>query len=218
MAAIPNNKYELVRSLYFDKRLNMSQIGEKLGVSIDAVTFFMRKHQIKRRSLKDAGAVSFAAKKPSFTKIKPTSTRLRDLAAIGAMLYWGEGYKGSVEKPAQTVDFANSDPNMVRMFLVFLRSLYRIDESRLRVLLYCYDNQDVPELISFWSNLTRIPKQQFVKPYVKKNDVKTRDKMKHGLIHVRYADKKLLLDIKDMIEWYSRKYCVDTQVVNGDAL
>ncbi len=44
--------------------------------------------------------------------------------AIVSMLYWGEGYKGSPEKRAQQLDFANSDPSMIsvfyRVFVVYM--------------------------------------------------------------------------------------------------
>lgn len=79
-----------------------------------------------------------------------------------------------------------------------------MDESRLRVYLYCYSNQDVDDLISYWSSICDIPKSQFTKPYVRKdfnpNQVR---KMEHGLIHIRYSDKVILSGIKEMIDFYS---------------
>ena len=124
---------------------------------------------------------------------------------IGAMLYWGEGYKGSHESPAGLVDFANSDPEMIQMFLKFLRAVFYLDESKFRVYLYCHSNQNLKDIMDFWSNLTSIPITQFSKPYIKK-DFGSKRVMSHGLVHIRYYDKKLLLEIKKMIDSYKFIY------------
>lgn len=47
--------------------------------------------------------------------------------------------------------------------------------------------------MNFWSKLLRIPKSHFTKPYARKNFDPTKiGKMKYGLLHIRYYDKKLL--------------------------
>jgi len=120
------------------------------------------------------------------------------------MLYWGEGYKNFTTN--SVVDFANSDSGMIALFLTFLRRVYRIDETRLRIYFYCYSDQDVPDLIAFWSKLTSISKAQFQKPYIRHDFRKGGRKMKHGLIHIRYYDKKLLLEILSQIAYYRGKY------------
>ncbi len=122
------------------------------------------------------------------------------------MLYWGEGYKGNERLPAAGVDFANSDYRMILLFLKFLRSVFVLDEKRFRIYVYCYSNQNTEEIIQFWSKITKVPKTQFTKPYIRTDFKTTANKMPYGLIHVRYSDKKLLLEIKSMIESYVKKY------------
>jgi len=47
-----------------------------------------------------------------------------------------------------------------------------------------------------------VPVQQFTKPYVRKDyKIEKIDKMPYGLVHIRYADKKLYLQIE---KWYNR--------------
>jgi hypothetical protein len=73
--------------------------------------------------------------------------------------------------------------------------------------LYCYENHDVEALQKYWSNITGIPLKQFTKPFVRKDfNLKKLNKMPYGMIHVRYADKKLLDLIRSWIEEYSLKY------------
>lgn len=183
----------------------MKLIGKSLGVSLDCVSYFMRKNNLKRRTLKEEQELRFNNKVPTF-KIRKSNKYSSELRTVGAMLYWGEGYKGNKERPSHTVDFANSDPDMIMLFLKFLRNTFVLEESKFRVLLYCYSDQNIPELINFWSNGTLIPKIQFIKPYVRGDFRIGAKKMKYGLVHIRYHDKKLLLEIMKMIDSYKIKY------------
>lgn len=121
----------------------------------------------------------------------------RDLEACAIGLYWGEGAKSLA---AGVVDLANSDPGVLQVFLRYLREIVRIDERRLRVYLYCFDDQDVESLKRFWSIELGIPVSQFTKPYIRAGgSIRTR-KMPYGVAHVRYNEKKLLLEILAKIE------------------
>ena len=106
------------------------------------------------------------------------------------MLYWAEGAK-SFKNKSYTIDFANSDPLMIKVFIKFLRQIYQVDESRLRCLIYCYPSHNIHQLHTYWSNIVKLPLSQFIKPYVRQDGGNTRDKMKHGLVHIRYSDKRL---------------------------
>lgn len=200
MGAIDKNKLELIKKLYYKDLLPMKMVAEHLKVSLEAVVYFMRKNNLKRRTLKEDSVVRFAKKPYSFKIKKVLNEREKILKIIGVTLYWGEGYK--TEKSGG-IDLANSDVGMVLVFISFLREVCGVDESRLRVLLYCHKNQNQKKLINFWSKKTKIPRKQFTKPYVRKDlnydSIRT---MPYGLVHIRYADKKLLALIKKWIEEY----------------
>ena len=184
--------------MYVDKGMSMREISLSLNISMDAVVYCIRKNNIPRRSPQESNALVFKNKKLSFHEVSTLSHYQQKLKIAGSMLYWAEGYKSGLGNT--TVDFANSDPEMITVFTLFLRKIYRVDEKRLRVLLYCYSDQSVSELVRFWSKLTKIPENQFTKPYVREDFRKDGRKMKYGMIHVRYADKKLFLSILDSIE------------------
>lgn len=149
--------------LYNTKRHTMKQIAAILNISIWAVVYAMRKHKIYRRSRHEVQKLRFENKKPSFNmKIKLTKSE-QQLKSIAAMLYWAEGVKRSVS----FVDFVNSDTNMIMLFLKALRSIYGINESRLKVLLYCYKDQNPNRLIQYWSRILDIKPRQFTKPYIR---------------------------------------------------
>lgn len=204
LPAVSSSKLSLIRYLYIERKLCIREISEYLKVSPDAVTAFFRRHNIPRRSFSEAQQVKFGNKPLSFDKQRLDSPYLRELAVIGSMLYWAEGYKGQISN--NTIDFANSNPLMIQIFLQFFRRVFKPDEKKMRIYLYCYSNQNVKDLTNFWSKLTKVPKTQFLKPYVRSDFRENGRKMEQGMIHVRYYDRKLLLEIKSMIEWYVKKY------------
>lgn len=175
----------------------MAKIAEHFDVNINAVTYAMRKAGIERRTIGEAQTLLFKQSPASF-KIRNLETQKeRDMVNIGIALYWAEGYKAP---SSSGVDFANSDPSMITAFLKFLRTCYQFDENRLRVQLYAYSNQNIDELINFWSNLTSIPSKQFTKPYIRTDFKIDGRKMEYGLVHIRYSDKKMLFDILERIK------------------
>lgn len=210
MASIQKKQLPVVRKMYEVRKMSMQDIADELGVTIDAVTYFMRKHKIKRRSSSETNRHKFNRKPATFSIRNGLEKDLEKHRIIVAMLYWAEGYK--TEKSGG-IDFANSDVDMIKIFISSLRHVFCLDENRFRILLYCYSNQDVQKLISFWSDVVGVSKEQFTKPYIRNDYRRGGRKMKYGLIHIRYHDKKLLLEVKKLIESYKQEICVGTEVV-----
>ena len=197
MAVIPKENLSRIRRFYYDNLKSAKDIAEELGVSVDAVYYFMRRNELKRRTLSEDNKVRFLRKPPSFRLKRSLNSREKYLELAGLMLYWSEGAKtGS----GSAIDFANSDPQMIKVFMKFLREIFGVQEKRIRVLLYCYADQNINELINFWSKVAGVSRRQFTKPYVRKDFRKEGRKMLYGLVHVRYSDKKLLSVILDLIE------------------
>lgn len=106
------------------------------------------------------------------------------------MLYLGERSK----RDSSTVDLVNSDVDVARLFIKFLREIYRVDNNRIRIQLYCHE--DPSEKIKYWSNVPKVDQSQFTKPYINTSkDVTRSGKMKYGMVHIRYSDKKLWMQI-----------------------
>ena len=201
MASIATKHLKLIVKEY-DKGKSAREIALKLNVGIDAVYYFMRNNNIPRRNTVDRNRVRFERKAPSFKLKKKLSADDELLKSLSVAIYWAEGYKS---KKAVCVDLANSDAAMIRLFMKFLRDVCGIDETRLRILLYCHDKQLIPELIAYWSSVTGISPKLFTKPYIPKRSSSTNHRtMSQGLIHIRYYDKKLLQRILSWIEEYKQ--------------
>ena len=80
---------------------------------------------------------------------------------LGA-LYLAEGTKRS----SGAATFGNSNPEIVRLYLLLLRECFKLDEAKFRCTVQVREGQDVNELEAFWSEATDIPLSQFYKARV----------------------------------------------------
>ncbi len=193
-----------LRQWYWEEQRSVPTIAKTLGVSRHAVYDLMRKHQIARRSLTESNYI-VSKRKPQFSVKLALSVDDEKLKVAGIMLYWAEGaHTGS------GVDFANSNPEMIALFLRFLREICGTSELRLRVYMYHHgDTQQVEAAKHFWREVTKIPLAQFSKPYIRRGNPHYSGRiMLHGLVHIRYMDKRLLELIQRWIVEYR-------SVVNG---
>ena len=83
----------------------------------------------------------------------------RDLFMLGLGLYWGEGYK----RGSQEWGFTNSDPNMIRLVLIWLTQCYSIELHRIRARITINELyvKESKRILQFWSKSTGIPETQF---------------------------------------------------------
>ncbi len=189
---------EEIKHLYLDEKQSIQQIANKLGASFWSIYGFMKKNDISRRNPSEINYLKSDRYKPRFILKEELDDDYEKLKIAALMLYWAEGAKNG-----DTVDFANSDPKMIKIFLRFLREICGVAESRFRVYLYAFDNQNIVALKKYWSTITKVPLVQFTKPYIRKVfDKQKNQKMPFGMIHIRYNDKRLFSVIKTWLRQY----------------
>ncbi len=200
MATINQIQTLSVIEWYTIKELSAREIADKLNIGLDAVYYCLRRNKVKRRTSTETNALRFERQPLSYTINELLSEEQKLLSILAVSLYWAEG-----AKRGHVVDFANSDVQMCKIFIRFLREICQIDESRLRGFIYCHNNQNPAHLVTFWSETLEIPESQFTKPYVRPAQAsKMPHCMEHGLVHIRYSDKKLLRQIQAWIDEYSK--------------
>jgi len=204
-SSINRTQLETLKNLYYGEERSVREVADHLSVGMSAVYRFMRKHELKRRDQRTSNQLRFDKKPLSYTLRVKFSEEDEKLRMAGVLLYWAEGAKRN-----KSIDFANSEVEMCKIFIRFLRHICRVDEKRLRGYLYCHDNQNPKELIRFWSKTLELPEKQFTQPYVRKYKhdghlINRRPKrMQYGLVHIRYSDVKLLQQINCWIEEYKK--------------
>lgn len=184
--------------LYNDKFFSVQQIAEKLNFSLSKVRYILDRNHIKRRKIGEAIRYLNITKfnKGTFRIKENLSEKEEKLQIAGIMLYWGEGTKSG-----NCVTLSNSNPEMIMIFLKFLRNVCGISENRIRALLHIYPDHNEKRLKNFWSRTTKIPECQFSKTFIHKKKGGTYKKIsKYGTISLRYSDKQLLIIINDWIK------------------
>ncbi len=188
-----------IETFYRNKKYTIGEIANQFNISYWTLYNLMQKHRIKRRGRSEAG-FNFYRTKPQFEIKDSLSITEEKLKVAGIMLYWAEG-----TLKRHTVDFANSNPEMIKTFLKFLREICGVGEERLRIYLYGYHYHSLEKLKEYWCKITQVPLSQFTKPYIRKGNLNLSNRrLPYGLIHIRYNDKRLLDLIKSWIDEYIR--------------
>jgi len=122
----------------------------------------------------------------------------RELMLIGASLYWAEGSKKSATNPGSGLIFTNQDPEMIKMFLLFLNQTCRIQDHMIRLEIYIHETHTSfsHRAITYWSNITRIPIER-IKVYSKRNavskDRQNTRKSYYGTLRVKVSTSSALV-------------------------
>lgn len=102
----------------------------------------------------------------------------RELWLLGVALYWAEGAKDRGPHSSHSVDFSNTDPTMIRLFLRWLEDCCNVPSSMVYAHLYIhqYQRARVPQAVTFWSNQTGLPRTRITGVYFKMHNPKTNRK------------------------------------------
>lgn len=78
------------------------------------------------------------------------------LHASGCMLYWGEGYKTK-----NTTGIANSDPNLLKLFIKFLKKYFGTTTQDIRITVNCYADsaEEIADKEAFWIDSLSLSKE-----------------------------------------------------------
>jgi hypothetical protein len=185
---------ERIRLMY-EQSISAPAIAFELGVTLSTVYRSLKRQSIVRRTATEQNRIRFENKSSSYNFRKILTEKEKHLVIAALMLYYGEG-----AKTQRTVDFANSEPNAVALFLRFLREICRVDKNRLRFYLYCFEGQEPKSLMRFWVRKLKVNPKHFTKPYIRKNRFGIGRIMPYGVLHIRYSDKKLLQHILNLID------------------
>ncbi len=189
-----------ILNAYSKKELSAKQIADSLHISENTVHYHLKKLGVQKRSISEAIRsinITKFGKKPFIVK-EALSSKEEKLKIVGAMLYWGEG-----AKTGNSVKFANSDPEMIKTFLLFLRTICGVSESRLKILIHLYPDHEQKNIEAFWKKLTNIPSKNFNRSFIHHGKVGTyKNKSKYGTACINYSDSRLLKQILAWIEEY----------------
>lgn len=115
------------------------------------------------------------------------------LFIAGLMLYWGEGDKTTKNK----VRLANSDPNLIRLYVSFLEKACRIPRAKIRAQIITYPDIENASNTRFWAFASGIPINQFTKSTTIQGRNKTK-RLRYGVCNVVVSSSYLKAKV---LEW-----------------
>lgn len=86
----------------------------------------------------------------------------------GVLLYWAEGYKRTVVKDGQErtwhmIGFTNADPDMIRIFILFLTHSLQVSKDDISVNVRLFDRANEAKALSHWRSVTGLQSTHFNK-------------------------------------------------------
>jgi transposase-like protein len=204
------------RRLRCEEGLSMKEIARVVGVSLSSVSLWVRDidlDAVQRASLRcraaqlrgEATAKRARAVRRDAQEHGRRRARHGDALHIaGCMLYWAEG-----DKQRNSVRLSNSDPDLLRLFVTFLRRCYDAEVGRIAVTCYLFADhlERQREVEAFWLRTLGLPKsclrKSIVNVYSKHSQKKRCNKLPYGTCKVAYSDSRVMQSIYGAIQEYA---------------
>ncbi len=127
---------------------------------------------------------------------------IHDLKLLGAALYLDEGTKARKTRYGKiySIEFTNTDPRMIEIFMLFLRKVIKPIEEKVKAQLFIYPDHCEVTLKSFWSEKLNIPLGRFQKSiFLKQSSGRFKPSL-YGIMKVRYNNKVHFLELQGIID------------------
>jgi hypothetical protein len=129
----------------------------------------------------------------------------KELKIAGAILYACEGTKLRKDSRYKntylySIEFTNSEPRIIRLFLRFMYEILGIDPAKVRGQLFLYPDLEQEVVRESWSAQTGIPLEQFQKIIMLKAKVSKFKPNPLGTFKVRYTKKADFLKLQSIID------------------
>ncbi|WP_328312401.1 hypothetical protein OG432_20445 [Streptomyces sp. NBC_00442] len=99
----------------------------------------------------------------------------RELFMVGVGLYWAEGTKDKTYRRSEQLQFINSDPDVIKVYLRWLE-LLGVSRERMRFRVSIHESGDVAGAEKFWAELADVDVSVFQRATLKKHNPRTKRK------------------------------------------
>jgi len=195
--------------------MTITKIAEELGVSKGSVSTWVRDviltdEQVEAikvaKSEKHLSQLAgAAANREKHLKLRKGYQQVGREAArngsrlhlIGCMLYWAEG-----AKTRNNINFVNSDPEMMLVWMRFLREELYVENERIRVHIHVHDAANIPVAEDYWADLLQVPHSRLGKTMVKDGSNTRLNTLEYGVCSVRVYSTELAMYMYGAIQEY----------------
>jgi hypothetical protein len=214
---------EHARKLRREKGLPIKVIAAEVGVSSSSVSRWVRDIELtpeQEAALREANPIY--NRQRSGTARSSANARSRRLAAqahgrrlaaagdplhaAGCMLYWAEGARSR-----NRLMFANSDPEMVDLFLHFLRRCYGVEDHRvaLRINVHLGNGLELAEIEEWWLTRLGLPRSSLRRSIVNRPSRASQRKrrtLRYGTARFEISSTDLVQSIFGAMQAYAGLY------------
>lgn len=189
---------ERLRKWYLEELLSVAEIAREISVSQSKINYWILKYKIPKRSISDAVYLRCNPRGDPFTFKSPKTEAEWRLFGLGIGLYWGEGNK----RNKSSIRLGNTDPRLIRVYIVFLNKIYGIDKDKLKFGLQIFSDISPVVAQKFWMNELDIKKSQFQKVIVtpSRGIGSYRNKSQCGVLTVYFNNTRLKKAFDELIE------------------
>jgi len=218
---VKTDERDLARRLRRSEGLPIKEIARQIGVSISSVSTWVRDIELTAEQ-----HLALRARNPAYNRqlsgwreaaARHRANRVaaqesgRALARsggrfhlAGCMLYWAEGSKGRNQ-----LRFSNSDPEMIRFFVAFLKEYFQLDDRDIRITCHLFADhiERQREIERFWLNAAGLPEESLrrsvVNVYSRYSKRKRVNKLPYGTCRVVVSRTWLTQSIFGAIQEYA---------------
>lgn len=186
-----------LKGLYIKRKKSVPEIAKNLACSENKVNYWLKEYGITKRSISDAVYLKYNPKGDPFRFVLPRNSKEERLFGLGLGLYWGEGNKLN----KNTVRLGNSDPSLLRIFIIFLLKFFNIKKKDLRLHLHLFSDINPEQCYNYWVRELKIKRSQFYKPSITKTGKlgTYRNKSKYGVLTIYYGNTRLRNKLIELI-------------------
>ena len=212
---------ELARTIRRTEGAPIKEIARRVGVAPSSVSVWVRDIELTPAQEKELLRRNPAYNRQlSGTAIQAANRRAERIAyqeagrqlalqrdschVAGCMLYWAEG-----EKDRNALRFYNSDPEMVRFFVFFLKKYFdlRDEEIKISCSLFTDHLQRQREIEQFWLDVAQLSERSLCKSYVnvysKHSKKKRINRLPYGTVRVTVCRTRVVQSIFGSIQEYA---------------
>ncbi|OGG92996.1 hypothetical protein A2609_02060 [Candidatus Kaiserbacteria bacterium RIFOXYD1_FULL_47_14] len=122
------------------------------------------------------------------------------LFIAGLMLYWGEGDKLT----KHLTKIANTDPNLIRLYVFFLKKVCRIPEGKIKAQILVYPDLNEENCRRYWSRESGVDLKYFTKSSTIQGRHKTR-RIAYGVCMVCISSTYFKVKVLEWLKLLSRE-------------
>jgi transcriptional regulator with XRE-family HTH domain len=213
---VKTREREMARRIRREEGASINEIARRTGAAKSSISRWVRDIELtdeQRDTLRVAaylghvkGRTMHAQLRREARKMAQEDGRMRaeqgdSFFAAGCMLYWAEG-----SKERNRVEFTNSDPEMVRFFVRFLKTYWNLRDDEIRVTcnLFADHLERQRDIEQFWLDVAELPRESLrrstVNVYSKYSKKKRQNRLPYGTCRISVTRTRVVQAIYGAIQ------------------